>query len=415
VGSAGPVFATKAGALLATPAGLELYDGNNFRPLLHSLPQASSASISLAVDATGFGWAVSGNRGIGRIAPEGVPQASAPVSQAPVVRLSQPGAGTPATVAVGTGDRALAVAGQRAAVVAGAVPHELRGPGVPVRSAALTGPSQGWAIADSGQLLAERAGTWSVAGDQPTALQQLADARRSLGAAPVTAAGANAAPAGFAALAFRSPADGYAVGAAGLIAHYDGSAWKRESAPAPVDLRDVAAGPAGIVAVGAHGTLLESDGHSWQASQKAASLVGGQDFTAAAALPDGALLAVAGGSLIERPSGGSWQAAPIAPLGVSVSKLAGYRDGAGGLHALALVQGSGGLSLLDGDGTRWQAVATPAGFALNDFAVDARSGKLWVAGSDGQGAATVALPLPADARPGGPSTPFNGLLRSLGL
>src|SRR5207248_4060642 len=199
-----------------------------------------------------------------------------------VVRSAAPGANTPAAVAVSPdGGRALAITGQRTATLGGGASHALAGPGVPVRAAAITGPGRGWAIADSGQLLANEGGKWTLPGER-SGLAGLLGVRRSLGAAALSGGSVpGAGSPGFAALAFRSSSEGYAVGSRGLIDRYDGSKWVAEEAPTSADLSGVAAGSGGGVAVGAAGALLERPGGSWRIVADAPNLGARQDLMAA--------------------------------------------------------------------------------------------------------------------------------------
>jgi len=158
--------------------------------------------------------------------------------------------------------------------------------------------------------------------------------------------------------------------------------------------------------VGQHGTLLERRNSSWSRSGQAASLVGGQDFTAADALPDGTLLALAGGSVIVRDPGRSgWAPAPVAPLGSTPLRLGGYRDSAGRLHMLALVAAGGADVVLDGDSTGWRPVTVPSGMEVSDLEVDQSGQRVWLAGQAAGRPITTELPLTGDLIPAGLASP----------
>jgi hypothetical protein len=260
-----------------------------------------------------------------------------------------------------------------------------------------------WAIADSGQLLGYRDGRWFLPGDAQSKLRSLLDMTRALGDGSVAASPDRPLTAGFNALAFRAPGEGYAVGGGGLIARFNGDGWTSERAPTDRTLVGVAAGRDGAVAVGEHGTLLERrDGH-WAPVAQALGLVGAADLTAVTALRDGTVVAAAGGTTIARDHG-TWRAAPIAPAGGTIQRLAAYRDRTHQLHVLAMVQGAGGAALLDGDSSGWRPVGVPAGLRLTDVHVDERARALWLGGVDGQAPVVAEVALPAGAG-GGPVPP----------
>ena len=61
------------------------------------------------------------------------------------------------------------------------------------------------------------------------------------------------------------PADGFAVGQAGTVLHYDGERWESQPSGTDQDLLDVwGSGPSDVIAVGRGGTVLRYDGQHWQ-------------------------------------------------------------------------------------------------------------------------------------------------------
>ncbi|HVE68996.1 MAG TPA: hypothetical protein VNB64_10490, partial [Solirubrobacteraceae bacterium] len=183
---------------------------------------------------------------------------------------------------------------------------------------------------------------------------------------------------------FASGDEGYAVGAGGTIERFDGDGWTRERANATEDLETVASGSAGAIAGGAHGTLLRRGEDSWRAAPEAPGLVGGQTFTASAALDDGTFLAAAGGAIVTAKGDGDWKAAEVAPLAQDVERLSGYRDLAGHLHVLALVNTGSDKILLDGDRHGWKPIPAPVGVRLVDAQLSGEGGRLWVIGMRGE-------------------------------
>src|SRR5207253_116180 len=137
----------------------------------------------------------------------------------------------------------------------------------------------------------------------------------------------------------------------------------------------------GAVAVGASGVLLERQDGRWTARPEVRDLVAGQDFSAVAALPDGTIVAAAGGTLLVRqPRATDWEAGDVAALGLAADRLAGYRDAAGALHVLALVGGASRGTVLDGTAAGWTPLAAGQGTSVSDVVVDPASG-VWMAGA----------------------------------
>jgi hypothetical protein len=122
-------------------------------------------------------------------------------------------------------------------------------------------------------------------------------------------------------------------------------------------------------------------------------------------MPDGTLLAAAGDVVVVRePGAQAWTASAVAPLGLSVRKLAGTRTADGALRVLAVVGTTGDRVVLVGDREGWGAVSAPGLDHVADADLDAASGTLWVGGSaDGKPAvARVAQPAVAAAAPAPP-------------
>jgi hypothetical protein len=194
--------------------------------------------------------------------------------------------------------------------------------------------------------------------------------------------------AGVRAIDFAGEDDGYAVGGDGLVLHFDGD-WALEPTPAAVALNAVAAAGERVVAAGEQGVLIERGEDGWYAPGEAIALADGRTFTAVDALDDGTLLAAAGGLLLERTGDEPWRRAPLQPTGLTVSRLAGYRDASDALVVLALVGDGEQHALLRGDASGWQPVAMPAGLRVTDFTLRQDSQELWVIGQR-NGAAVVA-------------------------
>jgi len=264
--------------------------------------------------------------------------------------------------------------------------------GLPLRDVASSGSGQAWAVVGQLGALVRRAdGRWSVPGandiDRSLRLKLL----EALGARELTAAGESNAGLGLRALAFRSVSEGYAVGDDGAIARFDGDAWRAESAAVENDLTDVAVAGTRVLAVGDGGTLLLRAGSEWRPAD-ASALAAGRDFSAAGSATDGTLLAAGEGTLLALDRDRGWHRLPLDPLGVRVVEIAGYRARDGALHVLALVDDGGTRALLDGGPGGWAPVHAGADTTVEDFALDARTQVLSVAGSSGGKAVLVRGP-----------------------
>jgi hypothetical protein len=420
-GARGPVRAvalTDRGAVAATSAGLEL-GGQDFRPVdppaSSGTGAGSTAVQQLALSPRGDGWALDGAGRVARVL-DGRGQApTAPRSA--VFRLPGTSPGRPAPVAVALGgDRALALSSGAFSTLTGSTPRTGRGPGVGVRAAAVAPGGATWAIADSGQLLGYRDGRWFLPGDATARLRSLLEMTRVLGEGGVATAPGSTLSAGFNALDVRAADEGYAVGGHGVIARFDGTRWSADATPTTRTLVGVADAPGVPVAVGSHGTLLERRGGRWAQVAQAGSLVGNADLTAVTALRDGTVVAAAGGATIVRDPGATvWRAAPIAPAGGAIQRLAGYRDAARRLHVVAMVDGAGGPALLDGDATGWRPLALPAGLEVSDVRVDERASDVWVGAAAGASpvVAQLAVPSGGTVTTVAPSPPDTGGLAGL--
>jgi hypothetical protein len=309
------------------------------------------------------------------------------------------GGGTPGPVALAVeGNRVLAVGSNGSASSIGGRWQPAGRTGLGVRDVAIAGP-RAWAISEAGGLLGGQGGQWRVVGRRGQSVDRIARAIDALGGGALDASGKPAPAHGLRALSFRTASEGYAVGAGGAILRADAAGWHPDRSPVTSNLNDVAAGPGGVIAVGDNGVLLERNGNRWNPSQQAWELAAGGAITAAAALPDGTLLAAAGQRLLAKPrSDGGWTDAGIPPAGRSVTKLEGYRDPAGQLHALALVDaGPGAKQLLDGDASGWRPVNVDQDVSVSDFGMDQATGVAMVAGTRGSQSVSVPVDLTGQA------------------
>jgi hypothetical protein len=420
-GTVNSISVSKGGTLLSTGSGLQLVNGDSGRAL--ALPNGSSSGSSSSITTTA-GWILDGRGGLARLdgaasdpaTPTPTPAVSGPASAAPATTLPLDGRSGPAVLAHPTSPGStkgssplLALSASRAAT---ATPdgrfQPYPAPGVALQQAVQTASGQAWAISSNGDLLAASGGRWSLATPGGRRLSELRGVSGALGPAPLPGPGDSSPTAGFGSLAFRGTDEGYAVGAGRLIARYDGHGWKVESRPdsSQPALTSVAAGPGGVLAVGPHGTVLQRQGDSWSAPDSIGRLTKGQDLSSAAALSDGTLLAAGPAGILSKARDGDWQAAPAAPLGTPVSRLDGYRDGAGQLHVLALVDGAGGRVLLDGDGSGWRPVGAPSGLNVTDFQFDSTAGQLALTGQQNGRDAVARVSYPPPAAPADPAAPL---------
>jgi hypothetical protein len=232
-------------------------------------------------------------------------------------------------------------------------------------------------------------------------------------------------------VAMATPTDGWAVGDAGAMLHFDGTRWRPLAAPDGTDLTGLTLGPAGAGwAVGldlarGSGVILRKDGDGW-------TRVAGPSVPALRAValdPSGEGWAVGDGGTVLREAGGRWApfASPTSATLTSIAALApddlwvaGYAthntsDGAahtaivahyhGGAWALQDVQAPPaellGITMLSPEegwavgradqdpqaiilrkrGGRWIAVRSPTRYPL--AGVLAAAGQQWIVGQDG--------------------------------
>ena len=381
---------TRYGVVTATAVGLLIFDSHSFRPLpaasgsIAPVARSSSApALGLAFD--GEGWALGADGRMTHLLAAGRARTAALE-----VEALPPGGGSGSLVAVSpNGDQAFSLGDGGAAYYNNSTWRAVAGTGVSVRDAAWAGGTAApWAIFDTGELVPYDNGRWASPGESSGERRARGFLARALGGQALVA---DSAPtAGLSALAFRSAKEGYAVGARGTILRFDGRAWRTERPAAGTDLSDVAAGPGGVVAVGARGTLLERARRGWNARSQPGELVRGGDFKTVSTLADGTVLATtAGAAIVRRPHAATWEAAPLAPLGERVVRLAGYRTRSGALRALALVGPADDRVLLDGDRSGWRPVRLPAGMRAGDFGLDAAGKQVFTVGS--RGGTAVAL------------------------
>jgi hypothetical protein len=119
----------------------------------------------------------------------------------------------------------------------------------------------------------------------------------------------------------RAIDDVWAVGYAGLIAHWDGFQWTKPAVPTQLSLNGVwASGPRDAWAVGDHGMILHYDGARWTAVDQPALIAANEVF----ALTATDLIARSGDQLWQRSAQG-WQQIP-GPDGALRSLLVRARD-----------------------------------------------------------------------------------------
>ena len=102
------------------------------------------------------------------------------------------------------------------------------------------------------------------------------------------------------ALAGDTDDDAFAVGSAGLVAHYDGTGWAPQASGSAVDLTGLAVHDATDVWAIGDGALLHYDGKAWASVTEAGMPSGGNSVAAAS---DGTLFVTSGGNLYRRSPG----------------------------------------------------------------------------------------------------------------
>jgi hypothetical protein len=393
-GGATGIAVTRSGVMIAASRGPQLLapGSESFRPVpgapgTVSNPAERTGSASLALTGTGSGWAFDTQGRMARVVRSSESEGSGVGMLGDWRGLPWTARGKPAAVAVASGgDRVLAFGGGGAAVFNGGRWAAARGFGFGLRTVAWAGDDRVVGITDGGDLLRREGASWEIDGTAEkrglgSRLEQLVKLSQALGPEElVPGPDAGSGGDGLQALAFASADEGYAVGAGGAIERFDGDGWKRETSNASEDLAAVAAGPSGAIAAGARGTLLRRGEDGWRAVPNVPGLVGNQDFTVAAALPDGTFLAAAGGAIVTAKEDGDWRLAGVAPLALPVERLSGYRDLAGDLHVLVLVDTGVDKVLLDGDSAGWKPVGAPADVRVIDAQLSAQGGRLWVVG-----------------------------------
>ena len=375
-GAAGEIAVTRLGVLATTSRGLYVYDQRSFRPVL----TYRTGYQRLAVSRSGRGWALAADGRAARVEPARGEQ-TARVERLPLGRDG----GLPTIASAPSGDSIVALAGGDGAVRGADGWTRTTGAITGLRAAAFAGDESAWAADASGTLLELHDGRWTVKGDDGASEGVRRLLARVLGGRVLATDSNLGRGAGLQALAFAADDEGYAVGADGLVVRFDGDGWSREWTAAAVSLNTVAAGGGSVVAAGDQGVLIERGDDGWEAPDEARALAAGKSFTAADALPDGTLLAAAGGAVLEREPGDSWRRAHVQPLGMPVQRLAGYRTRSGELKILVLAGSDEERALLQGDASGWRPVTVPAELAVGDFALQRDSLRLWVAGQrDGQ-------------------------------
>jgi hypothetical protein len=110
-------------------------------------------------------------------------------------------------------------------------------------------------------------------------------------------------------VAFAAPSSAFAVGQFGLILHWDGTSWSED--PQSISLTQSQLSAVAFAsngegwAVGARGTILHYNGQQWNV-EAPPSADSGENISSVAVAGSEAF-AVAGGNLIRRPSGGTWE------------------------------------------------------------------------------------------------------------
>ncbi|MFL5894906.1 MAG: lytic murein transglycosylase [Thermoleophilaceae bacterium] len=379
-GTASAIAATTRGVVVATPQALALYESNNFRPLPAAAIANGARSLEpgwsrLALAQDGHGWAIAAHGRMTRITPVGDKALSA-------LRLSPAGGGKPGRAALAaTGGTALLASDRVVADFAGGAWTPAPAPGLGLRALALLRPGVAWGLdGGSGTLLRYSGHRWAAPPARGIAVWAERVLLRALGGRGLSAAGPSDVATGLRALAFAG-GQGYAVGDHGVIGRLDGERWRLERSPVTTRLTGVAASSRGVVAVGSHGTLLRRDSQGrWVRVGGAAALVGGRDIGTAGRAGDGTLLAAAGGTIIAAATPAAWHRADVPALGLRVLRLAGYRAADGALHVVALVDQSGQRVVLEGSRTGWRPLSLGGAGAVDDFALDESTSRIWLAG-----------------------------------
>lgn len=172
-----------------------------------------------------------------------------------------------------------------------------------------------------------------------------------------------------------SAGDVWLFGDAG-IGHFDGSAWSVSESSRERAVRSILSTGATGFAVGVYGRILTRSGASWVVQNAGP----GKDYTFAGGIraKDGVEWSVAGGSLLRKMRGGTWQKTPHDKLEV------------GGIlpidstHAWAVSTSSGADAVLYWNGTRFEPKATAAAsFWMNQSWQSPDTGELIFVGQSG--------------------------------
>jgi hypothetical protein len=159
---------------------------------------------------------------------------------------------------------------------------------------------------------------------------------------------------GFQAVWNTSPADVFAVGDAGMIAHYDGTNWNQQTSGTTKQLSGVwGVGPAGAVfAVGAAGTIMFYDGSTWSSQTSGTT----QPLYAVWGTSANDVFAVGGAGTVLHFDGTAWTAQNSG----TTQSLYGIWGSAGN-SVFAVGDAS---TILHYDGTNWTPQTTAASMNL---------------------------------------------------
>jgi hypothetical protein len=157
-------------------------------------------------------------------------------------------------------------------------------------------------------------------------------------------------------VAFSGLSSAVAVGQFGAILRWDGSAWSEDRQSTSVthaQLNSVAFAPSGEGwAVGTNGTILHFDGRAWSRESPPGAEADTDITSVAVAGSD--VFAVAGGTLIQRASDGTWEDAPAPPsTSGRLRVVAGLPDGG------AIAAGVSLVLVRETSGTSFQYSAQP--------------------------------------------------------
>ncbi len=167
-----------------------------------------------------------------------------------------------------------------------------------------------------------------------------------------------------------NPSGGWAVGDGGIILRRSGGQWFNAGNAGPEDLHGIAAlGEDLIFAVGDAGAIYRFNGQTWSKDNSGVTV----DLRAVAAAAEGTAYAVGDAGTILRFDGSSWkkQNAP------SPARLNDVGEGPGGIYAV----GDYGVILVN-DGSGWKNVSSPTLQILNGFGAAADGEPAFVVGNN---------------------------------